>query len=47
VGKVRIRITLTRYEKERRLGKQYRADNDFQGSFTDYIKKKKKEKKNS
>jgi hypothetical protein len=44
VGKVKIRITLTRYQKERLLGKQYRAD-DFKGSFTDYIKKKKKESK--
>lgn len=27
------------------LGKQYREDTSFTGSFTDYIKKKKKESK--
>ncbi len=46
MGKVRIRITLTRYEKERKLGKEYRADQSFTGSFSEFVKKKKKEKKN-
>lgn len=44
MGKVSIRITLTRYQKERLLGKQYRDDDDFSGTFSDYIKKKKKSK---
>ena len=47
MGKVKIRITLTRYEKERKLGKEYRADDSFTGSFSDFVKKKKKERKNS
>jgi len=42
VGKRVIRITLTRYNKERILGEQYRKDNDFKGTFTEYLKKKKK-----
>jgi hypothetical protein len=45
VGKVRIRITLTRYEREKRLGKEYRADQSFTGSFSEFVKKKKKESK--
>jgi len=45
VGKIRIRITLTRYQREKLFGEQYRADSGFQGTFTDYVKKKKKELK--
>lgn len=44
VKKVRITIKLTRYQRDKELGKEYRADPNFTGSFTDYIKKKKKEK---
>ena len=43
MGKIKIRITLTRYQKERILGEEYRHDFDFKGSFSDYVKKKKKE----
>jgi hypothetical protein len=45
VGKIRIRITLTRYQQDKLLGEQYRADQSFTGTFSDYIKKKKKELK--
>jgi hypothetical protein len=45
VVKVRIRIKITRYQRDKELGKEYRADPNFTGSFTDYIKQKKKEKK--
>ena len=43
--KIRIRIKLTRYQRDKEFGKEYRADPDFTGSFTDFVKKKKKEKK--
>ncbi len=45
MGKIKIRITLTRYQRDKLFGEQYRADQSFQGTFTDYIKKKKKELK--
>tara|TARA_B110001454_G_scaffold77532_1_gene75077 strand:- start:1960 stop:2097 length:138 start_codon:yes stop_codon:yes gene_type:complete len=45
VGKVKIRITLTRYQRDKLFGKQYRDDTAFTGSFTEYKKKKKKESK--
>lgn len=45
MGKVKIRITLTRYQRDKLIGKQYRDDSSFTGSFSEYKKKKKKESK--
>jgi len=45
VGKVKIRITLTRYQRDKIIGKQYRDDTAFTGSFSEYKKKRKKESK--
>jgi len=44
VVKIRIRIKITRYQRDKELGKEYRADPNFTGSFTDFVKKKKHEK---
>jgi hypothetical protein len=45
VVKIRIRIKLTRYQRDKEFGKEYRADPNFTGSFSDFIKKKKQEKR--
>jgi hypothetical protein len=45
VGKVKVKIFITRYQQDKDLGKTYRDDTSFTGSFSDFKKKKKKESK--
>lgn len=45
MGKSDFRIRITRknrYKREKELGEMYRADQSFVGSFTDFVKMKKK-----